>query len=287
MQNMPVMLAPPPRRVPLSLTIVNLFNVITQIGWFVFGFGMIFAWVFIGNADFSSITFRGTHPVARGKVTRISETGASIGHRPVIANHYEFSVAGTRYDGTSYSTGDAKSAGDEVKIEYDEGNPERSRIEGQRRAQFGPGLVFVGIFPLIGFLILAFATRSGLRRNQLLRDGLLASGTLIGRERTNVTVNNRPVWKLVFEFTGRDGQRHEASANVTDTDRLEDDAQEPLLYDPNNPEKAYMLDEVPARPQFEANGELRGRGFPIGYLIVPGLVIAGNLFALALKMHWL
>jgi len=288
MQSMSVMLAPPPRPVPLSLMLVNLFNLIAQIGWFVFGFGMIFAWAFAGNADFSSLTFRGEHARATGHVTSVENTGASENNSPVVAHHYEFSVDGTRFNGTSYTTGGSTSEGEEVTVEYDEGNPERSRIEGMRRAQFGPMVTLVLIFPLIGVLLVAFATRSGFRRNHLLRHGLLSSGKLLGRERTNMTVNNRPVWKLTFEFTDRNGQRHEATANTTDTDRLEDEAQEPLLYDPNNPAKAFVLDEVPSRPQFEPNGELRGR--PLAGLlsvIIPGIVIAANLLVVAFKLDWI
>jgi hypothetical protein len=287
MQNLPAMLAPPPRRVPLSLALVNLFNGFAQIGWGVFGFGMIFAWAFIGHADFSGITFRGALAHATGRVTSVEETGASVNHTPVIANHYEFSVAGSRMNGTSYSTGNARSAGDSVDVEYLERNPEKSRIAGMRRAQFGPFLSLVAIFPLIGLLFVVFSTRTGLRRNHLLRTGLLANGKLIGREKTNVEINNRPVWKMTFEFTARDGRRCEASANTTDTARLEDEAQEPLLYDPNDPSRAYVLDEAPARPEFEPNGELRGR--PVSgllCLIIPGIVIASNLLVIAFRVGW-
>jgi hypothetical protein len=279
------MLAPPPRRVPLSILSLNLFHPFAQIAWFVFGFGMIFGWIFIGAADFSAITF---HPDghSRGRVTSVTATGASVNHQQVMANHYEYSVADTKFNGTSYSSGNSASVGDDVRVEYDEKNPERSRIEGMRRAQFGPLVALVAIFPFIGLVLVFFATRVGVRRNALLRHGLLANGMLVGRERTNVTINDRPVWRMIFEFTGRDGQRHEASANTTDTSRLEDEAQEPLLYDPDNPSRAYVLDEAPARPQFEPNGELRGRPVPGALaVIIPGIVIAANLLVLARKLH--
>ncbi|PYQ28879.1 MAG: hypothetical protein DMF56_14500 [Acidobacteria bacterium] len=287
MQNLPVMLATPPRRVPLSIMALNLFNPFAQIAWGVFGFAMIFGWIFMGNADFSALTFH-PHGQSHGRVTSVTATGASVNHQQVMANHYEYSVADTKFHGTSYSSGNSPNVGDEVTVEYDEKNPERSRIEGMRRAQFGPAVAFVAIFPFIGLVLVAFATRTGLRRNALLRHGLLTTGLLVGRERTNVTVNNRPVWRMIFQYTGRDGQRHEASANTTDTSRLEDEAQEPLLYDPDNPSRAYVLDEAPARPQFEPNGELRGRPVP-GFLstIIPGIVIAANLLVLAFKLHLL
>jgi hypothetical protein len=287
MQNLPVMLAPPPRQVPLSLALLNIFGLFSQISWAVFGFGMIFAWAFVGHADFSFITFRGPHAEKTARVTRVAATGASVNDRTVIANHYEYSVDGVHYTGTSYSVGEGPNEGAQVTIEYDEDHPERSRISGMRRAQFGPGLIFVGILPLAGLLLVAFATRSGLRRTKLLRDGMLTTGKLLGRERTNVTINDRPVWKLTFEFTARDGQRHEATASTTDTKRLEDESNEPLLYDPNNPSLAYVLDELPSRPEFEPTGELRGRTKGYFAAILPGLVIAGNLLVLALKMDWL
>jgi len=284
---MPVMLAPPPRRVPLSLRLLNVFNGFAQIGWVVFGFGMIFGWLFVGNADFSVLTFRGPHAQSAGRVTSVEPTGASVNRQRVMAHHYEFSVAGSTVRGTSYTNGESRSAGDAVTIEYDADHPERSRIEGMRRAQFTPAVGFVLIFPFIGAVLVFFATRIGLRRNQLLRQGILADGKLLGRDRTNVVVNGQPVWALTFEFTARDGQRHEAVARTTYTARLEDEAREPLLYDPDRPEHAYVLDEAPARPQFEPNGDLRGR--PAGFLaaILPGIVIAANLLALAFKMDWL
>src|SRR5204862_6806660 len=105
---------------------------------------------------------------------------------------------------------------------------------------------------------------------------------------TNGTGQYRPAMKSITKYTTRNGHRNEASANTTDTARLDDEAQEPLLYDPDNPSRAYVLDEAPARPQFEPNGELRGRPVP-GFLstIIPGIVIAANLLVLAFKLHLL
>lgn len=282
MTNMPMHFAAPPRGVPLSLRVANFFNGAAQLGWFVFGFGMIFFWGFGMNADFSFATFH-VDGQTRGRVTAVEDTHASENKRSVAANHYEYSVAGRTFEGVSYSTGGGVSQGEEVTIEYDEGSPERSRIAGMRRAMFGPGVAFVVIFPAIGFAILYFATRMGARRNQLLRDGILTTGVLVRREPTNMTVNNRRVWECVFEFTDRNGQRHEASARGTDTTRLEDEPNEALLYDPANPDKAFVLDEAPARPRLE-NGELVGRGLSwVFALILPAIVIAANAFMFYLK----
>ena len=275
----------PPRRVPLSLRLVNLFNGWSQIGWAVFGFGMIFFWAFGGNADFSFLTFRNPEGRTTGRITRVEGTGASENHQSISANHYEYSVAGQPFHGTSYSLGSSASEGSEVTVEYDEDAPQRSRIEGMRRGQFGPFVLFVTIFPAIGLVFLIVGTRTGTKRNHLLREGILTTGKCIDRRPTNVRINRQPVWEVVFEFFDRNGQRRECSARAVDTTRLEDEAAEPLLYDPNDPSKAFVVDEAPARPQFDLNGDMHGQlGRAVALSIVPGIVIAINALVLYFKL---
>jgi Protein of unknown function (DUF3592) len=284
MHNLPTHLAAPPRRVPVSLQIVNFFNGASQIGWFVFGFGFIFFVVFGLQSDFSFVTFRNARGRTTGRVIETKSTGASENEQTVQATHYEYSIAGSTLRGTSYTTGSAPEQGAEVTVEYDESNPLRSRVEGMRRGMFGPWAVISGIFPLIGVVILYFAAKYGVRRNRLLRNGLLTTGRLTDKEPTNMTVNKRRVWKLTFEFFDRRGQRREAFAQTTDTQRLEDESAEPLLYDPEDPARAYLLDEAPARPQFHMTGELIGRpNAALAALIIPTIVIGGYTLLFAIR----
>ena len=277
--------APPPRRVPFSLSIVHVLNPIAQIGWFVFGFGSIFFWAFVTNADFSFITMRGDLANASGVVTRVVDTSAREARRVIRANHYQYSVAGRTLEGVSYSNDSSLSPGDRVAVEYSVGTPERSRIAGQRRKMFNPGVAFVTIFPLIGLLLVFFATRWGSRRARMLRDGILTTGVLQSKKPTNVRVNNRPVFELAFEFTARDGRKCLAKARSSMPQRLEDEREEPLLYDPENPEKAIMIDEDMSRPQFDDSGGLRARPVAAALsMILPGLVIAANVLALLARL---
>lgn len=274
-----------PRRVPLSLQVVNFFNGFSQIGWLLFGFGMIFFWAFTFNADLSFVTFRGPHETVDGKVMHVESTNASENKMPVHAHYYEYSVAGTLHSGTSYSTGDSLSAGETVTVEYDQGDPSRSRIEGMRRALFGPWVVLVNLFPFIGLALMIPATITGLKRNRLLRDGLIAQGKLVSKEATNITINDRPLYELGFEFTARDGKHYVAKARATDTARLQDESREPLLYDPADPTRAYVLDEAPARPEFEPGGELRGNPVrAIRATILPLIVIVAHGWVLWTKL---
>ena len=270
---------PPPRRVPLSLTIASVLGGASQIGWFVFGFGMIFFWVFAGSADLSFVTFRGELARTMGRVTSVEPTGASEDRQTVMANHYEYSVAGQRLTGTSYTTGSSAAEGEEVTVEYREGNPVRSRIAGMRTGLFGPVVFIVTLFPLIGALIIWFTTRGGLRRARLLRTGVLTTGTLVGKEATNMTVNKQRVYELTFAFTARDGRRCEAKVRSHAPSRLEDEHAEPLLYDPEEPSRAYLLDEVPGRPEIDGTGELLGR--PVAAvlsMILPAIIIGAHVW---------
>jgi hypothetical protein len=277
--------APPPRRVPFSLSIVSSLNALSQIGWAVFGFGSIFFWGFVTNADFSFVTFRGARANASGIVTRIVDTRASEGKRRIRANHYQYSVAGKSFDGVSFSNQGDVSEGDRVTVEYAVSSPEQSRIAGQRRKMFGAGVAFVTIFPLIGLGLLVGAMRWGSRRARLLRDGVLTTGVLIGKSPTNTTVNNRRVFELIFEFTARDGRKHQAKARTSITERLEDERQELLLYDPEKPEDAVLIDDAPSRPKLDEVGGLAPRRVAaVLAMILPALVIAGNTLALMAKL---
>ncbi|HEX6178719.1 MAG TPA: DUF3592 domain-containing protein [Thermoanaerobaculia bacterium] len=274
--------APAPRRVPLSIRVANTFNMFSQIGWFLLAFSSIFVWVFVGNADLSFVTFRGEVAKAVAQVTKVEETNASEDDTKVMATHYQYSVAGQPFSGVAYSTGSSKSVGERVEIEYKPATPAQSRIPGMRRAMFSPFVLFVLIFPAVGAAFVYAAFRVGRRRNHALEHGLLAAGRLVEKNPTNMTVNDRPVWEMVFEFTARDGQKHRATANTTDAERLEDEHTEPLLYDPEDPSRAYVLDEAPARPEVNDVGELLGRPAAYARLVLPAIVILGNAAAYVL-----
>ena len=270
-------LAPAPRRVPPSIRVANAFNGVSLIGWFLVGFSSIFMWVFVGNADLSFVTFRGEVAKAAGRVTRVEETNASENDTKVVATHYEYSVAGNPFNGVAYATGRSKSVGENVEIEYTAADPAKSRIPGFRRAMFSPFVLFVLIFPAVGAGLIYAGLRVGHRRNHALEHGVLTSGKLVEKRATNVRVNNQPVYEFVFEFTARDGRRHQAAVRSNAPAALEDERAEPLLYDPSDPSRVYVLDEAPARPQINEAGELVGRLSAFGRLVIPTAVIAANV----------
>lgn len=270
---------PAPRRVPLSLRILTTLGPGSQIGWAILGFGSIFFWAFAGQAEIP-FSFRGPLTLVQGRVTNVEQTNASVNKRRVMAVHYRYSVMDQRFEGVSYDSGTSLGSGDTAVVEYRNADPAQSRIEGMRRRIFPSGTLFVALLPLAALIVIVVAMKLGAKRARLLQHGVLAEGKLTSQRPTNMRVNRRTVYELTFQFTAYDGSMREVKARTSMTERLTDEKLEPLLYSPTDPQLAYMLDEVPARPQVNEVGELQGRPLAaLGALVLPTLVILGNLWA--------
>lgn len=277
-------LAEPPRPVPLSLRGRLLLGGVGQLGWLLLGFGLVFVWIFALNADVGCIRFAGTLETAPGRITRVERTRASEGGgehskgTPVYAHAYAFrGPDGAEREGVSYRTGRGPDVGAAVTVEFPAGRPDVSRIRGMRSAIFGPWAVFPVIFPLVGLLLVLGGLWHGSRIAALLARGHLAAATLRSRQRTSARVNNRPVFKLTFEFQDADGMLHELAARTTTPEVLEDEPQERILYDPLRPGRAALLDDLPGRPQLDELGQFRPAGARAALVaILPLLTIVGH-----------
>lgn len=261
----------PPRVVPLSTRITVLFGGgLARVGWFFFAFGMVFVWIFVGNADWSGpFLFHGKLETATASITSREKTTFSEGgnkhHRgtPIFANHYRFKLGGAEYTGVSYQVGTSAGAseGGTVLVEFPKGNPTVSRIRGMRRAPFGLTVAFVFIFPAIGLALALASFWSGRKNVRLLVNGELAQGRLTDKSPTRTRVNNRTVFKMTFEFLDRNGQTRQAVAKTERPERLENNVFEPIFYDPQNPERVVLLDGLPGKQGFSEHGELMPAGF--------------------------
>lgn len=281
----------PPRDIPLSTKLVVLFGgTFSWFGWFLAGFGMIFVILFASQADFSSwIYFRGALETSPAIVTASEETHASEGggkHRrgtPIYEHHFKFSFGGAEYAGTSYCTGGGLRDNQHVTVEFPAGKPDLSRIQGMRRAMFGPFVIFVFIFPLIGLTLVAVTLRTGKKNIFLLANGESAQARNTGKEPTHTRVNNRTVYKVWFEFTDRSGGLQKTSTRTSTPEKLEGRAFEPLFYDVNNPVRCAFLHNLPGSVALDERGGVKpcGAGQVFSALWAPVLaaifVIAGAL----------
>jgi hypothetical protein len=275
-----------PRRVPLLVRVRVLFGgQLSQMGWFFLGFGMIFFWVFARHADLTSWTrFHGKLATAEGIVTDSRDTGASEGGSkgsrgtPIYEIEFKFVVDDREYQGVSYATGRQLRARQKVTVEYVPDKPQFARIRGMRADEFTPVVLFVTIFPLVGLVAVVFSLRQGLKSCNLLEHGAQTTGNLISKEETDVRVNSRQVYKFTFSFKTPDGALHNAVSKTHLVERFENPTAEPLVYDPKNPERAVMLDNLPGAPHINEQGEIvvKSAWKAIGLLVIPFATIVGH-----------
>lgn len=286
-------LSEPPRRVPLSVKLRLWSGGFTnQFGWVFFGFGMIFVWVFGGSLALHNLAFfNGALMETTGVVLNVAETNVSINDRTVYEYHYSYAVNDVEYEGANKGFGGVYDKGDEVPVEFPVDDHGRSRIKGLSTGSFG--LMFVWIFPGVGLAFVAFGARKAIKGTRLLRHGVQTTGVLTSRESTNTKVNEQRVYKFTFEFMTEDKGVHEVTARTHVLDRfagedmgevdeeaaetLKDTVAEPLLYIPDKPSEAMLLDDLPSGPRITEHGEITGSsGKLLPFLIIPAVSIVGH-----------
>lgn len=282
-------LGPTPRKVSLLLRCQLLFGgAMTQFGWFFFGFGMVFFWLFVPNCDWHSFEYIGMRmEQEQGIVYRVESTNFSVGGsksrrgKPIYANHYRFMRPGNfLYEGVSYST-NWLSEGTAVVIEHPVGNPAISRIQGMRNAPFDlwPAL-FVMLFPGIGLIFVMLGINRGSKSTYLLQNGVLGYGKLESISPTNTQINNKSVYKLIFRYLGANGLMYKTKVLTEQTALLQDEEAEQLLFDMSNQSNAVMLDTLPGGIIVDNGGNIQSKSFfyAISVSIIP---LAAVLFQIA------
>ncbi|HYG77366.1 MAG TPA: DUF3592 domain-containing protein [Planctomycetota bacterium] len=279
-------LAPPPRRVPLPVRChITFGGMLNQMGWFFFAFGSILFWIFVINCEAMSwFSFRGPLKTCQGVVTSSEKSSASEGgskHRkgtPIWAIHYTFKEGKNTYQGCSYAVGRSHDAGAPVTVEYAASDPRISRISGYRSRVFSAAAGVTLLFPLVGLAFLVPGWLTGRKARRLLENGIVATGVLKAKEPTSSSVNKQTVYKLTFEFNAADGRTYEAVAKTHETQRLQDEAGEKIVYDPADPTRAVVIDGLPGSFRVTADGQIESdnsRG-ALMVTLVPLLALFGN-----------
>jgi hypothetical protein len=281
---------PPPRRLPPALWLkLHTGSAIGLMGWAVLLMGSLFAWVFGSQADSSGILF-GWNRAERvpGVVEASWETGFSENNRSIWAVRYSFvDVAGRSHEGVSYTRAGRREPGTAVRVEHVQGDPSTSRVEGMRRRPLGGWVLFVVlIFPIVGAGMAAGAWRAARRPTRLLVEGKLGHGRLVSKHQTSTEVNDRTEYAMTFEFAAEGAGRYRVEARTHRPELLEDDAEEPLLYDPRDPSYATLLDHLPGTPRIRPDGEIAFRHSAAGILALalPPLTILVNLIAMSMVL---
>lgn len=264
-----------PRRVPASVALSLLFGGwLNQIGWGLVAFGGIFAWIFAGNSELSTLYyFRGEIRSVAGTVTGVEKTAFSTGGsrrrsssgrkgKPIYEVRYRYTpTADISREGRSYFTHTSSTSDPQVNpdivVEYPANRPDISRIEGMRRKPFHAALSLIALIPIAGLFMTLRGFQCGVINRGLLVRGRPALGKLIDKRETGAKVNNQRVWALTFQYTDSEGATHETVVKTHHEEQLMDDAAEKLLYDPGRPSRAVLLDSLPGTPGLDEMGNLR------------------------------
>jgi len=237
------------RDLPLLLKVQVISGGVMGIVGLAFLIFSIFFIVIMGYfAAFNDFFISSNSPVTEGIVTSAENTSSSVNDQAVVKYSFTFNTAKTgEITGSCFSEKASYTIGQNVTIQYSDNNPQIAVIKGTRTGEMPvPILLIMVPFFLIGSILSYFAIRNGLRNLQLITDGVLTKGKFLRRESTNVMINDRPVYKMFFSFKTPDGRSFEMFSKTHQPERLTDEAEEMLIYNPSTPEKAVAVDSLPS-----------------------------------------
>lgn len=275
-------LCDPPRKVPRSTVMVLLFGGLTnQIGWPIFGLGMVFFWFFSLQSD---LVFLWRHQQekgqAQGKVTEVVPTGAVVNGVPQLKVSYAFWTSQGLFDGVAYTRDKTFKEGNFIYVRYNPQKPYENRGEGLQAAPYG---LASGALPLIvpfaGLMLIFVGFRGGLRTVNMLRHGILGHGKLRHKKATNRVVNEQVVYMMFFDFEAEDGKTYTTVTFTHEAFLLEDDEVEKVLYLREDPNQAQMFDNLPANPEIDEQGHIRdmSQNRTFFTMLIPLLSLLGNV----------
>ncbi len=272
------------RIVPLNLKLRCFFGgFANQVGWAIFGFSLIFVFAFLLNGDFESLVI--TYDTkTEGKITSVAATHYSEGGskhssgRTIKEFHYSYSTPQGSFSDQSYSPTINFQPHETVVVEYSSKDPHLSRILGTRAHVFSAAISFVGVFPCVALGFIFFGTRKGSRAVNLLTNGILTKAKFTDKRSTNMTVNKRPVFEYFFEFKAFDGRLCKTSVRTSNPELILNEEQESLLYHPEYPERAMLIDDLPAQVKFTPSGAIDSYKSNMLCLLLPAVIIGGIFY---------
>ena len=208
--------------------------------------GLFLAQVIIKDVDIKQYLYlQNKTTLIEGEVFDRFRTNLTINEEAVFGYKYSFASPVGLQKGISYCTGKRNSNDNKVVIEYATAHPNIHRIKGLSNTP-GGFVSFVFLMPLLAGLIwLLVNLYKGRIKLKVITEGTLGYGTLIEKRKTLTRINNRPVYKLIFEFRNEKRNIYNATARTHKPGRLLDDAEEMLYYDKTNPKKAVLVDDLP------------------------------------------
>jgi hypothetical protein len=89
-------------------------------------------------------------------------------------------------------------------------------------------------------------------------------------------VNNKPVYRLTFEYTADNRRTFQVVTKTHATEELEDEDHELVLYEPSDPSMAVVADSLPAGVRVDERGQVHQRAPLFTWLLLPALSLVGH-----------
>jgi len=208
--------------------------------------GSILTFFLINDIDFAEIKYLNDNVlVGTGVITEIFETGTTINDETVYGYDYIFLSPIGDLNWTSYQLGYHYKIGDTVEVEYNTVRPDVNRIKGMNNT---PGGIFSLLFMLPFFVGIVWSMvniKSGIRKFQILKIGEFTQTVFLRRESTPFRLNDRRVYKYVFNFTDKFGEEHQLKSNTNNPEKFEPTEKVIAVYDPQDPKRSFLVDSLP------------------------------------------
>ena len=180
-------------------------------------------------------------PETTGVIYKIRNTALSDEDDELImAYYYRYKTPdGAVYKNKSFIAGEFKGVNHEVIVKYLTKKPEISAIKGAtvRFCSIGKFYGYLSI-PLIGIFLIIISFISPIKKLNLLKHGVIASGKKVKVEFVRGSGDDGDIYKYIFEYKGKDGDIHIGSSKFLAC-KISDN--EKLLYNPKKPSKILII----------------------------------------------
>ncbi len=230
----------------------------------------------------TELPFRSFDAVTEGEVLQVERTNVSEDELPIYAVavlYYPGEGGAVRARKVTSFTAEPPQVGARVAVEYDSSDPAGGCMQGARSRRLSSGALLVVIFPFLALVFTQLKLGEARRVLRLLARGRLTRARLTGKGEGNVRVNNTPQSVMHFVFLDEHGDEVPFEVKTFKPERLEDDREEPTLYDPRRPRQAMTVDQLPGELEVQ-DGRVLAHGF-LGHLLVMPLLAVASIAAAA------
>lgn len=213
-------------------------------------FGLVMSLLFINSISFNSLFFHPDQKVI-GAIDNTEVTNMSSDGKKIIKFSYHFNFHNQNFTSVSYSNAFNQLKSNKVWIEFEQKNPQISKIVGMDMAPFSINILFLfSPFYIIGIVYLFLTYFRYAKINHLVTYGTIVKGTVLEIIPTRLIVQNRNKHKIIFEFLTQIGTEQKATCFTFYPELLHRELEEFVLYDANNPQKAILVGVLPRKVQY-------------------------------------